>query len=130
MFSRDQRHKEIQKGDKMHRSLISRGTVTYLALVLMLMMTFASAGGAQSTPAGTPIGNQASATYTDGSAIVRTATSNVVITNVQQVGGVTLTAPSAKTASPGAQVVYSHTITNTGNGTDSFTLGLATGGTV
>jgi uncharacterized repeat protein (TIGR01451 family) len=116
----------------MKRSLAARETAAwFVAAVVLLVILVASSAWAQSvTPAGTPIGNQASATYTDGSAVVRTVTSNVVITNVQQVGGVTVTAPGAKTASPGAQVVYSHTITNTGNGTDSFTLGLTTGGTV
>jgi uncharacterized repeat protein (TIGR01451 family) len=37
----------------------------------------------------------------------------------------TLTANGAKTASPGSSVFYPHTLTNTGNGSDSFTLTLA-----
>src|SRR6185437_7060337 len=51
-------------------------------------------------PAGTAIGNQASATYTDTSGISRSVTSNVVQTIVQQVASLTLT----------------------GNGSDSFNL--------
>ncbi|HWZ45996.1 MAG TPA: hypothetical protein VNW97_21165 [Candidatus Saccharimonadales bacterium] len=77
------------------------------------------------TAAGTAIGNQASATYTDASSVSRTATSNVVTTIVQQVASLTLTANGAKTASPGSPVFYPHTLTNTGNGSDSFTLTLA-----
>ncbi|MBZ5523326.1 MAG: DUF11 domain-containing protein [Acidobacteriia bacterium] len=77
------------------------------------------------TAAGTSIGNQASATYTDSSSVTRTATSNVVTTIVQQVASLTLTANGAKTASPGSPVFYPHTLTNTGNGSDSFTLTLA-----
>jgi uncharacterized repeat protein (TIGR01451 family) len=86
----------------------------------MLLATSASA----QTAAGTSIGNQASATYTDSSSVSRTATSNVVTTIVQQVASLTLTANGAKTASPGASVFYPHTLTNTGNGSDSFTLTL------
>jgi uncharacterized repeat protein (TIGR01451 family) len=81
--------------------------------------------------AGTTIGNQAAATYTDASAIQRTATSNTVITIVQQVAAFTLTSNQTLTSAPGAPVNFPHTITNTGNGTDSFTLSAAaTGGTI
>jgi trimeric autotransporter adhesin len=76
-------------------------------------------------PAGTTIGNQASASYLDATATPRTATSNLVNTIVQQVASFTLTADGARTAAPGGQVVFPHTLTNTGNGTDSFPLTLA-----
>src|SRR5688572_8898785 len=52
-------------------------------------------------PAGASIGNQASATYTDASNAPRTATSNPVVTIVQQVFGLTLTADGSKSAAPG-----------------------------
>ena len=78
-----------------------------------------------SPPAGSSIGNQASATYTDSSGVERTATSNVAITIVQQVASFTLTADNTKTVSPGGQVAFPHTIINTGNGSDSFTLSVA-----
>ena len=49
-------------------------------------------GEAEAAPAaGTVIGNQASATYTDGTNVVRTATSNVVQTTVAQRAALTLT---------------------------------------
>src|SRR5687768_17823985 len=73
-------------------------------------------------PAGTSIGNQASATYTDASNTPRSTTSNVAITIVQQVSSSTLSASQAKFSPAGAQVHYAHTIVNTGNGTDTFNL--------
>lgn len=96
--------------------------LTVLAIAMLLVPVGATA---QQTAAGTSIGNQASATYTDSSSVSRTATSNVVTTIVQQVASLTLTANGAKTASPGSAVFYPHTLTNTGNGSDSFTLTLA-----
>ena len=68
------------------------------------------------------IGNTATASYTDASLVARTATSNTVQTIVQQVGSFTLTADNNKFVAPGGQVVYAHTLTNTGNGSDSYTL--------
>ena len=80
-------------------------------------------------PAGAPISNQATATYSDAGNTQRTATSNTVTTYVAQVGGETLTASQAKNAAPGTQVYYTHTLTNTGNGIDTFALsGSNTGG--
>lgn len=78
--------------------------------------------------AGTQIGNQASATYTDDSQTTRTVTSNVVTTVVQQVASLTLIANGAKNTTPGGQVSYPHTLTNTGNGPDSFALSAANSG--
>ena len=78
---------------------------------------FAAAPAANST-----IGNTATASYTDASSVPRTATSNTVQTIVQQVGSFTLTANNNKQVAPGGQVVYSHTLTNTGNGSDTYTL--------
>jgi uncharacterized repeat protein (TIGR01451 family) len=93
-------------------------------LVLTAAVLLIPTGATAQTAAGTSIGNQASATYTDSSSVSRTATSNVVTTVVQQVASLTLTANGAKTASPGSPVFYPHTLTNTGNGSDSFTLSL------
>ena len=73
-------------------------------------------------PAGTTIGNQATATYTDAASNSYTVTSNPVTTVVQQVAGLTLTANGTRVAAPGGQAVFPHVVTNNGNGTDSFTL--------
>ncbi len=80
-------------------------------------------GAAHAAPAaGTVIGNQATATYNDAGGSPRTATSNLVTTTVSQVKTFTLTADGARTAAPGQTVYYPHTITNTGNGTDTYAL--------
>lgn len=94
-----------------------------LALLLALGLWLMSGLPANAAPAaGTVIGNQASATYSDDSATVRTVTSELVTTIVQQVASLTLAANNAKNAAPGGQVSYAHTLVNTGNGPDSFTL--------
>src|SRR5215467_13398698 len=105
------------------RSFVRLPFLLITCLLVAAVLTPSSAYA--QTAAGTAIGNQASATYTDSSSVSRTATSNVVTTIVQQVASLTLTANGAKTASPGSAVFYPHTLTNTGNGSDSFTLTLA-----
>src|SRR5436305_10882858 len=106
-------------------SAVLPGWSFLLLAVVMVAMFLVPTGAQAQTAAGTSIGNQASATYTDSSSVSRTATSNVVTTIVQQVASLTLTANGTKTASPGSAVFYPHTLTNTGNGSDSFTLTLA-----
>lgn len=92
--------------------------------VFVLSIFAASDVRAQVTPAGQSIGNQASATYVDvtNAALTLTSTSNVVTTVVSQVYSFTLAAPGAQTRPANQQVCYPHTITNTGNGADVFTL--------
>lgn len=93
------------------------------AFLLVLALLLAPAGAhAAPPPAGTSISNQASATYSDGSGVARTVTSNLVQTTVTQVHSLTLTAPGAQAATPGSVVYYPHTVTNTGNGSDTFNL--------
>lgn len=97
-------------------------------IVLCGLALAAHPAQAAAPPAGTSIGNQASATYTDASNTPRTATSNITVTIVQQVSSFSLTADGAQFAAPGGQVYYPHTIVNTGNGTDTFTLGSSNNG--
>lgn len=80
------------------------------------------------TAAGTSITNQATATYLDSTLTSRSATSNTVVTVVQQVASIGLSAGSTKNAAPGAQVTYAHTITNNGNGADTFALAATNSG--
>ncbi|MGA2366484.1 MAG: hypothetical protein ABSG12_13445, partial [Steroidobacteraceae bacterium] len=100
------------------------------AWLAITLLTFTVAGGALATPppAGTAINNQASATYTDSSGVSHTVTSNVVQTIVQQVGALTLTQNGAANATAGSVVYYPHTLTNTGNGTDTYSLTTANSG--
>jgi uncharacterized repeat protein (TIGR01451 family) len=95
--------------------------LTVVAALSLWLGLFASAHAAP-PPAGTSIGNQASVTYTDSSGTSRTVTSNTVQTVVQQVASLTLTANGTKTSSIGSTVYYPHTLTNTGNGTDTYAL--------
>ncbi len=96
------------------------GFVTFAALHASALVTPAAA----QPPAGTPIGNQASASYLDATATPRTVTSNLVTTIVQQVASLTLTADGAVNVAPGGQAVFPHVLTNTGNGSDTFPLTL------
>src|SRR3989442_15193156 len=97
-----------------------------LYVFVALMLALATFAYAVAPPANTQIGNQATATYTDASNTQRTATSNLVVTIVQQVASFTITTDGqSKFAAPGGQVVFPHTITNTGNGADTFTLSVS-----
>ena len=98
------------------------------ALVLALGLVAVGADAYAATPAGTAITNQATASYIDSTLAARTATSNTVVTTVQQVAAVTVSAGTAKNGSASGTVVYAHTITNNGNGADSFALGQTNGG--
>ena len=87
---------------------------------------FFSTGAYAATPAaGTNISNIATASYVDGTSTTRTVTSNEVKTTVLQVGSFTLEQDRSATANPNGVVTLSHVLTNTGNGTDEFTLNLA-----
>src|SRR6201995_5278889 len=72
------------------------GTIALIVLAAGLIY-------AAAPPANTSIGNQATATYTDASNTPRTATSNTVVTIVQQVASFILTTDGQnKPAAPGA----------------------------
>ena len=104
------------------------------AAIMSLGFLFgSSAVMAAAPPANTIIGNQASATYLDPAGNSQLATSNLVQTTVQQVGSFTLdtvasvttTVINTKTGAAGATVYAPHVLTNTGNGTDTFTVSVA-----
>ena len=78
--------------------------------------------------AGANIGNIATADYTDASTTPRTTTSNPVNTVVRQVATFMLTSDNSVFVIPGGQLVYPHTLTNTGNGNDTFELNVANSG--
>jgi uncharacterized repeat protein (TIGR01451 family) len=101
------------------------------AAALTLGFLFGSSTAlAAAPPANTVIGNQASATYSDAAGTTQLATSNLVQTTVQQVGSFTLdsvnqvttTVVNTKSGAAGSTVYAPHTLTNTGNGSDTFTL--------
>ncbi|MFT2719007.1 beta strand repeat-containing protein [Deinococcus sp. A31D244] len=105
-----------------------------LMLAAFLALGAASAAG---TTAGTQITNQASAAYRDASGTKLDANSNQVSTLVKQVAGVTISpdgTPAApgqqQQAVPGAEVVFPYTLTNTGNGPDTFSIDTVVDSTV
>src|SRR5437879_5259574 len=104
---------------KRARQFASAG-IRITALAIMFLACSTNFLSSAPPPAGTSIGNQATATYSDASNTPRSTTSNVAITIVQQVASFSLTADGAKFAAPGGQVYYAHTILNTGNGSDTF----------
>ena len=91
-------------------------------LCLLALCLAAAPHAAAATAAGTVIGNQATASYVDATGTARNAASNLVQTTVSQVKNFALSASGAKTAAPGQTVYYPHTITNTGNGSDTYAL--------
>lgn len=111
------------------RRIRRRLSVVMVAACIASAVIFASGPWltAATPPAGSTIGNQASATYTDSTNTAHTATSNVTLTVIQQVASLLLTASQSKAASPGSQVVLPHVVTNTGNGADTFALSLTQG---
>ncbi|AHF94562.1 hypothetical protein OPIT5_20785 [Opitutaceae bacterium TAV5] len=100
-----------------------RGAVAGLTLAGLALLAHAAA-----PLVGTAIGNQASATYTDDSGTERTVLSNTVTTLVQQVYALDLRQDNTRTANPGGQVFFPHTVTNLGNGIDTFALAAINGG--
>lgn len=109
----------------MNTKFFSNGSPIHMKrfFVLAWLIAICMVGIAHAAPpAGTSIGNQASATYTDDTSQTRTVTSNTVTTIVQQVASFTLDAAGDRRGNPGGQVAFPHTLTNTGNGADTFAL--------
>ncbi len=104
-----------------------RGILLIASFMLLIGVTVLAAG----TPAGTQIVNQATATYVDQNGVSQTTASNEVITEVSQVCGLTIVPNGTETspgqlqeAAPGSTVYFSYTLTNTGNGQDTYKLEL------
>ena len=72
--------------------------------------------------------NTATYTYNDGSGNIGPVNTNTVQFTINQTGGVTLAGATVASAPQGGTVVFSNSLTNTGNGSDSFdiTVGTAT----
>lgn len=86
---------------------------------------FVSSAHAAAPAAGTNISNIASASYTDSTGNTKTVSSNIVTTTVLPVASFTLIADRTANANANNQVSLSHTLTNTGNGSDTFTVNVA-----
>jgi len=102
-------------------NMILRLSLGFTALLL------ASTGNAfaSGTPAGTVISSRVKATYTDLAGLTAdSAFSNVVSITIAQVAAVNVTPPNGAftTSSDSVNADYPLTVTNSGNGTDKFTL--------
>jgi len=102
---------------------------TRLKLLAAASLLAAANGAYAATTAGTVITNVASATYNDSTG-TKTVQSNTVVTTVQQVASLTMPAGTAKSAGAGNTAVYAHSVTNTGNGSDTFALSQTNTGTL
>ncbi len=96
-----------------------------LAAGVFTLAVWLSMGSAFAAPAaGTLINSQAFGTYSDIGGVTRPLSSNIVQAVVQQITAFTFTATQTKNAAAGSTVYFPHTLTNTGNGVDTFTLTL------
>ncbi len=92
------------------------------ALCLFPMLAlFAPAVWAQ-TPAGTQISSFAQASYEAPNGLTFLAYSDTLVMVVAQVAGTDLEPARSAVSDPAATVVFTHTLTNMGNGTDSLAL--------
>jgi uncharacterized repeat protein (TIGR01451 family) len=116
-------HESFRKPEETKENTMNKHMLVRQLLIACLGGLLWSGSLSAAAPlAGTLIGNQAKATYTDTSLIEREVFSNTVITLVQQVAALTLEQDRTKNATPGSQVYFSHILTNTGNGPDTFDL--------
>ena len=99
------------------------GTVLLMLGALLAL----GAGSVNAAPlAGTTIGNQASATYADNNGVNRITVSNSVITTVSQIFTARLDQSQTRVGAPNQTVTFTHTLTNSGNGADSYNLTVGT----
>lgn len=119
------------KRNTQHLTLVASQTWQRVAFVMLFLLSVVAAingnrAYAAPPPAGTSIGNQASAAFSDALGNPQPpVTSNTVTTTVLQVASFTVTADQTKPGAQGTQVYFPHTLTNTGNGNDEFTLAIA-----
>ena len=91
------------------------------ALLAVLGLLAAPTLNAQGTPAGTQVRNWAMLAFDAGGQSYVVASDTVDLL-VGQVAGVNLQPPRVSIGAAGAAVVFAHTLTNLGNGPDSFTV--------
>ena len=92
--------------------------------IMIFVSVFLSFKSYALTESGSIIKNQAGATYIDSSNQTRYTTSNLVTTTIQQVASVSLISSQNKFGNAGKQVIFNHTLTNTGNDNDTFTINI------
>lgn len=102
--------------NKRKLSQVCAGTLLAGSLVVSIAPAVAA------TAAGTLIKNLATVTYEDSAGNKYSAQSNEAVITVKQVYKAELSSDSIKTATAGQMTYIQHTLTNNGNGTDTYTL--------
>jgi len=111
---------------------VLRRFVPLLAAAGVGLAVIAAQPALAATPAGTLVGNTASATYADSAGTPYTTASNTVVVQVQAVASLTVAPkeaavnPALDTYAVGTPVTRRFTITNTSNITDAYTVQSAT----
>ena len=97
-----------------------------ILLIIANVMFFSSVNCfAIGTPAGQVIQNQATATYIDQNKNEYVAQSNMGTIKVTQIYAASMGYDHEETGAPGQSINLAHTLRNTGNGTDTYTLNLS-----
>jgi len=118
-YQSKQRNESLTGGMNMKRS--------HLWLAMLITAAFATRIFAAGTPAGTTIRNWAVGNYKDANGNdMATVYSDTVSTVVAQAAGVDIDPNDAKDIQRNYQVDYAMTITNTGNGSDTFNITAST----
>ena len=88
----------------------------------VILGTSATGALGQPTPAGTRIDNWAEVTFEAANGLVFSVLSDTLAIVVGQIAGVDVEPPRSSVVDPGTEVVFPHTLSNLGNGPDSFSL--------
>ena len=107
------------------RTLLRIGRVLPILVAAALFAGLMPKDATAAAAVGTLINNQAAAAYEDAVGAAKTASSNTVQAAIGEVASFTLVVNGARHASPGATLYFPHTLINTGNGTDTFSLNAA-----
>jgi len=120
------RQGKIRFREKVRKRAIQKLGIVSLGLVLGIAIVLGALPAIALTPVGTVISNQAQVDYKDANGnALPTKYSNTVTTTVSQVAGVDVSPDSGnKNFTKNTSAWYGATVTNTGNGTDTFDLDL------
>lgn len=94
----------------------------FFTILIFLFFTSAASIFSAVLPANTDIGNQATLKFTNAGGDNEELVSNIVITRVQQVYKVVIVPDRVTKVLSGQEAVFSHTVTNEGNGIDTVLL--------
>ncbi|MES9855537.1 MAG: hypothetical protein ABW166_02900 [Sedimenticola sp.] len=107
------------------KHFFSTGRAKALAAIACGLVTLLPGIVLAATEAGQVIQNQSTATYTDGESNSYTSQSNVASIVVQQVYSANLSEDRIDVAAAGQTKYFQHTLANTGNGSDTYTITVA-----